>query len=276
MKTSFSGLKVIKPLKLSNITHTMNRLLTLLFLFTLAVRAETKVTFVEDPFPPYTIGKAGQKPTGGIAVKVIEKIFEQLPEAEPEFILLPWKRALAQVEQGNIDALMHLLKTEEREKKYIFTDSIYTSYSVVFYSKQSYPDGISWDTLEDLKQYKICINDGYAIHDMLKKKNDTNSTQKYTIYPVTEKADCFKQLDQRRADIHIGNKANVIAFLKTKEMMSNYGITNKPVYNRKVYIAFSKKSSQQKLIPKINKIISRLKMNGTIHKLIQAEYETYR
>jgi len=117
-------------------------------------------------WPPYSyyVRKNHEKTTEltGYSVDVIKIILKK--NAIPyEIKLLPWKRCLAEVEQGD-NYLMALSSSEnpEREKLFLFSDPYYTTHYYAFYSKAAYPSGISLHQAADLNHYRLGGVKGYA------------------------------------------------------------------------------------------------------------------
>ena len=77
-----------------------------------------------------------------------------------------WKELLKMAENGKIDALHSLSKTEEREKYLGFTPPFYTSSKVIF----TRPEDASIQGLEDISDKKIAIIDGFSYENYLKKE----------------------------------------------------------------------------------------------------------
>ncbi len=58
------------------------------------------VNFSQDPWPPFTLGEEGT-PTGGVDVDITHEIFQRL-HISTSIKLFPWKRALKQMELGQL------------------------------------------------------------------------------------------------------------------------------------------------------------------------------
>jgi ABC-type amino acid transport substrate-binding protein len=73
-----------------------------ILLVSLCQAADTvkEVSFVIDPWPPWSYGEEGKTPEKGIIIEIIQEIFTRLDDFEPKFTLYPWKRCLYYVENG--------------------------------------------------------------------------------------------------------------------------------------------------------------------------------
>jgi len=70
---------------------------------------------VEDPWPPFALGKAGETPEGGLIVELMEELFKRIGQPL-RMELCPWKRCIYMVQNQKADGLMLTVKTPEREK----------------------------------------------------------------------------------------------------------------------------------------------------------------
>lgn len=248
------------------------RLFFPLLIVLIPLSAVQKVTFVEDPAPPFIEGEINQKPTGGITLKIIEKIFEKIPEAEAEFVaMLPWKRSLAMVEKGNIDAIMHLYKTPKREEKYYFTNSTYTGRSLLFFNREKHPEGVVWKDYGELEKYNICLLAGVGSQEFLKQKNEKEGYH-FQISPVSLNSTCWTLLEKGRVDLFVENEAVAYQYLQKHQLKGTIVASETPLYSKDFYMAFSKNSEAHKLIPRINAAIKELRSEGVIDSILQNKH----
>lgn len=101
-------------------------------------------------------------PENGLTTALVKAAFKAAGHnAEVEFI--PWKRALKEVKEGLHDVVMGAYFNEERAKTYHMSDPIY-SLDLVLIARPGL--GINkYDSLEDLKEYRIGISRGFANSD---------------------------------------------------------------------------------------------------------------
>jgi len=233
--------------------------------------AQSRITLVEDPWPPFiNVDKTTEKVTGGIAVQVIQKIFERIEDVEVNFLIRPWKRALLEVEEGKFDGIPALQKTPEREKFLEYSDPLFENRTEFFYARSRHPNGIHWNTLNDLTAYKIGVVDGHSVSTKLKKIVAEKGI-KLKIIKVTSDIQNFKMLLSGRIDLHPNNGAVGYSIIKENGWQNKIIAAEKALYSSKLHLAFSKKSEAKKLIPRINNIISELKAEGEIDKFVKSE-----
>lgn len=86
-----------------------------------ACAAELK--FVTEPLPPYSYEAPGSTKGAGPVAEVILAVCAKL-NTSCSIEVLPWRRALAMAEAGEVDAIFCFLRTPEREKKFYISEMI--------------------------------------------------------------------------------------------------------------------------------------------------------
>lgn len=228
---------------------------------------ERVVTFVGDSWPPYVEGELGKDAVSGSAVKIVHEIFSRIDNARAQFPLIPWQRALQEVENGYHDGIAMLLKTPERE--------IYMTYSVPFivganliWSARS-ADGkvFEWDQIEVFYGRRVGIIQGYSYGDTIDKVLKSKKIHTVAV-PTVERM--FAMLANGRIDLAIANDA-VGAAMARKIPDAGIAPASKPIDSEIFYLALSKKSPAVGLIPKINQIIMALQSEGFIDRIIRGD-----
>ncbi len=115
-------------------------------------------------WPPYVSQKL---PNHGGVVELMRAVVEEMGmRLSYEFV--PWPRAEALVKNGDVYAAFPYAKTEAREVDFDFSDAIFASYSVFFYFKPHLPTA-DFNSLDDLKRYRIAGVNGFFYLDILEK-----------------------------------------------------------------------------------------------------------
>ena len=79
-------------------------LLVLGLVWTTSVFSQIDVTvYGDDSYPPYSYVENGK--LTGIYTAILKKVFSQMPDYNVSIHSIPWKRGLAEIEQGKIFAL---------------------------------------------------------------------------------------------------------------------------------------------------------------------------
>lgn len=228
---------------------------------------ERVVTFVGDPWPPYVEGELGKDAVSGIAVKIVHEVFSRIDNVRVRFPLIPWQRALQEVEKGYHDGIAMLLKTPEREIYMTYSVPFIVGANLVWSASSAYGKIFEWDQIEDLYGKRVGIIQGYSYGDSLEQafKSKTITT---VVAPTVEHM--FAMLANNRIDLALANDA-VGAALARKYPDAGIAPASKPTDSDIFYMAISKKSSAVGLIPQINQIIMALQSEGFINRMIRGD-----
>ncbi|PTY37402.1 hypothetical protein BGP77_12900 [Saccharospirillum sp. MSK14-1] len=121
--------------------------------------ADTTLTIVSEPWPPYV---TEQIETPGFDVEVTEAVLAQLGFSM-ELQLLPWRRAMIEVNSGQADALLDAFDSPERRRHLHYPDEP-LSYSTSFLYCYAC-DHHQAPSLADLEGSVVAVNRGYQYHD---------------------------------------------------------------------------------------------------------------
>ena len=100
------------------------------------------------PYPPWAIGTAGSKPTGGIAVEIVEELFRRL-NLKTRVIIYPFKRGLQRIMDGDEDVILMVSRSKEREEYMLFTHPIRHVRFVFYYPAKL--KSFEWREWKDLQ-----------------------------------------------------------------------------------------------------------------------------
>ncbi len=114
-----------------------------------AVQAQTTMTFVMEPYPPFVVTDNGA--SGGPLADVVRAVCARL-QVKCKFKSLPWRRAFVMTEKGEVDGILLLVYTTEREKNFYFTEPIVQSTYALF-ARQATP--LNYSSPKDLTGYTI-------------------------------------------------------------------------------------------------------------------------
>ncbi len=123
--------------------------------------------------------------------------------------LIAWSRCLHEVETGETYKMVSSVAySEERDQKYIMTDSYYTVQPHYFYPIANFPNGLEINTLAEFNRYRVCGLRGY---------NYTNFGVPVETIDVGTKV--FPQLIEktarRRCDVFLGRFEIFVGFART-------------------------------------------------------------
>ncbi len=119
----------------------------------------------------------------GFITEIITQVFQEMG-MEADYQFAPWQRCYSLVLRGKVWAAFPYSYTEERAKEVFFSDTIGESTTKFFYYKTDH--GAQYETLEDLKPYKIGGVKGYFYEEEFEEagldvsytSNETSSLKK--------------------------------------------------------------------------------------------------
>jgi len=213
-------------------------------------------------YPPYEYTHKGE--VKGMAVDIVKMIFKQMNQ--PITIeVLPWARAIKYIKEGERDAIFTAFKNPKRE---IFAD--YSSIlmpQIVSLFVRSGSDIQYEENLSELSKYSIGVvrkvSYGKLLDDAI-----TNKVFK-RVDVVNDGTQNFKRLIKRRVDIVASNKYGGLHILKQLGKSDEVKELPKQLQIVPSYIAFSKKRNLLVIKDKFNRILKKLKKNGTYQKIIE-------
>ena len=222
-------------------------------------------------WPPYSyyIRKDHQKTSEltGYSIDVIKMILTK--NAIPyEIELLPWKRCMAEVEQGD-KYLMALSATEnpEREKLFLFSDTYYQTHYYAFYSKTAYPTGLRLRAPADLNNYRLGGVKGYAYSGL-----PGVNTDHMTL--TGDYVDLVKMLYAGRFDVF----AEHYEVIEGLSEVGSYNFMTDPMLGRTAipdtpengfHMIFTRKNPEgQQLMSLVNKELESMRSSGELGRLL--------
>ncbi len=238
------------------------------------LQAQYQVQLCEDPWPPYTSGKSGYLAEGGIAVKMMQRVFERAgaiigQPIDLELLLLPWKRCLKDVDRGRLDGVMFALKYDNRRLFLRYSDALVLHRVAMFYNKKKFPDGVSWETYEDLKNFRIGLltgSGGDQEFDTAVKKGIIK-----TDYSPDVSKNFTKLLDDR-VDLLVCNELVAAQVIQKLGWEGKFATTPKPFREESYYMALGEKSPALPLMPYINQAIAEMKASGEMQAILLENY----
>ena len=236
-------------------------------LFANLALADQTVLLVGDPWPPYVIGELGEDATSGVAVEIVKTIFSQIDGVMVRFPLVPWNRALREVEEGRSDGIGMLLKTPEREAYMLYTVALVTGENLIWSATGETADRFEWTSIEDLRGLRIGITQGYSYGESLDRSFENGDVVAVSA-PTVEHL--FELLANGRVDLALANDA-VGYSLARKYPQAGILASIRATNTETFYIGISRKSPAVNLVPMINREIERLRADGSIDRIVRGE-----
>lgn len=180
-----------------------------------------------------------------------------------------WKRVLANVEGGQIDLVMGLLKNAERLDKFDYTISVAKEPVVVAALKNTRLSfNGEWSSLKPYRGSKILgVQFGTRLNEFLANELDIFVTPNYV--------SLFRQMNHSRIDYVIASRFALEFNASDVGILKDLAIYDPPLSEDDIYMAFSKRSQCRHLASDFSGEIEKLRKDGTVAKLI-AKYRQIR
>ena len=235
-------------------------LLLFLCLLPFLVHGEVKLVVLE--YPPY-VTLNGKKEVGGVAVKIVEKIFENL-EKPIKISVLPWGRAIIQVRSGKADGIFTAFKTPEREQFVRYIDGVLFEQNIV--AIRSSLSTMIWHE-DAFEQSRLClinnVSYGRYIDDMVEKQRFK------TVIRVKLPEQCLQLLRYKRVDFWVSNEAGARYLASIHQVHKQLIFEQPPIESTPSYIAFSKRGTVTlEDIAQFDEALKKLKSSGEYGNII--------
>ena len=113
------------------------------------------VLLTSGEWPPFF---SESLPQGGVGNRIVAESFEQVG-LTARFLYQPWIRALYTARFGPAVGSSGWLRMPERERAFLYSDSIFSSKRVFFHRRDVEFD---WETLDDIKDMRVAVTLGSA------------------------------------------------------------------------------------------------------------------
>ena len=141
-----------------------------------------------------------------------------------------FSKLLSDIKTGDVDLLLEVQKTEEREKFLNFTQDLLSHPHVIVVRKSQ--QGIS--SIDDLKDRNIAVVNKYAVQEYL-----TNNFPQLKLNPLFDDVSCLRAVSTGQADAFICQQAVATYYIEA-EGISNLKISGSITYENELAIASRK------------------------------------
>ncbi len=225
--------------------------------------AEEVVLISTGEYAPWT-GKALRH--NGFVNHVITEAFKR-GGYSAQYTYYPWKRNYQQAKLEKFHATSYWYKSKDRENDFYYSDPISTE-KLVFFHLKSNPM-IDWDTLNDLRKYRIGATNGYTY---TKEFWDAEKSKKLEIQTTNSDAQNFLKLLKGRIDIFPATLLTGKSILQKEFDIAKSTLITfhpKPLSETTGHLLFPKsREDSEKLIQLFNKGLAMLKKEGLYDKFM--------
>lgn len=221
-------------------------------------------------WPPFTYLKRVDGKTThqvvGFSVDVISNILKA-NNISFSIELLPWKRCLSEVERGKRSLmLLNASYNQARTKHFLYSKPIYYTHPSYFYSRKTFPQGLTIKTPGDFSKYQVCGLRGYnySIFGLSSDQVDTNASNFDQL---------FLKLRYNRCQV----------FAEQYEVIAGFGLTHHSHFLTKPWVAhaplpylkpipfymlFSRNAEGRALWRLVDQGIERLRSSGKLKQML--------
>lgn len=245
----------------SRMKHRIAAVLTWLMLVSEALQA-APLLIATDELPPYTSRNQADSFLTDLLAAVGEQMGEPLT-----MTFMPWKRAESSVEDQSVWAAVPYVPTEERKKKFLFSDPLYSKQTKFFYySASCKPIDIQFEVLKDLRIFRIGAVRGYYYEQMF------NDAKLYVEY-VNGEVQNFHKLREGRIDLTPAVEP-VGWYLIRKEFGAEqakcFFTLQMPLQTGANYLMMSRNwPDAEQVLVRFNEALRALKANGTYQRIAE-------
>lgn len=236
--------------------------ISLFLLFTAqAVSCELSVRVVNLP-PMYSQDEQGN--WRGLGIDISQSLLRKM-NCTARYLEIPWKRALHQMQQGSLDMMFSLTKTQERSSYMYLAGPLMEENMVLIVPREN---AIKIDTFQDYQKFSkpIGLLRGGFYGDSFAQAiaNDAQLKEKF-IY-ANSSADNQNNLENRRISGFISQEYS--AYHRLKALGNRYKVHQNIFYRNDVYVGLSKKSVPKARYIALQKALEQFAKNGELELLL--------
>ena len=214
-------------------------------------------------WPPYTyeIGKTVK----GYDLDVLARIFEPTGQSY-QVHMLPWRRCLEMVKDGQIDVALSASGTKERAKIYRMSEPYYLVTPSYIYLKSRFPNELNEPPSTVAQKYKVCGLRGYSYHNFGLAPEDVETTSRTF-------SQLFSKTAAGRCDLLLGRYEVLQGFALTGQKLMSDVWHHTPVPGIKpddfTMLVSRDINNSEALYQLLNQRIKEMKDSGQLDQLLQ-------
>jgi len=245
-----------------------NTLITFIFgsIVCLELSAET-ITIGNDNWKPY---QGEDFKHGGILPHIVTQAFA-LEAIDVDNRWVPWKRVMTYVESGRWDVVNSVIKSQERDRFLLYSDSIMTYEPYLFHLKSK---PLEFNKMSDLSGKIVGTKRGYYYGGRF---SNAVKSRLISIEEATHHQQNFKKLLAGRIQLVIIDKEAAFNLLQeqfTESELNAITFHPMPVQSLDIHLGISKNiGSSQRLVSSFNRGLNTLKESGKLDRMWR-DYES--
>lgn len=240
--------------------------MTLSLVFCTTTFASEQVTLSTIEYPPFNQSEV--LPNGGRGV-LIDLVAEAFTAANVSvtFEFIPMARVVWSVVKKNHAATLGMEEwfAKENKEHLVETVELLNMNIVVFYKKDRFPEGLSYEHLRDLKSYTVGIVRGSSLIPLLEEAG-------VHVEPVSQIDQNFKKLSAGRLDLVVAVDLGGWTILRDlyPDFVDNFSTVKKPLLVNPAGLIFLKE--HDRLIQTFRKGLGIILKNGTYYEILERYY----
>ncbi|WP_046003353.1 substrate-binding periplasmic protein [Pseudoalteromonas rubra] len=227
------------------------------------------IRLVTLEYPPYEF--QGKNGPSGIAVELVREVFRRM-EQPYSIDILPWGRAIREVETGRYDGIFTIYKTPQRLAFLDYSDEMLIEQSIALFTLRK--NNIHFDgRLNSLAPYRVGVmhkvSYGKEIDMALKRGVFEN------VVTTDTGRRSFELLLADRVEVVVINRLGALEIIK--QLGIEDLVAEVPSYRYEIpsYIAFSKVRALDKTRLEVEQALREIKKDGTYDKILQEYLKHY-
>ena len=204
-----------------------------------------------DRWPPYQTVINNQ--VEGFSTAIVKMVFQRMQVGIDKIHAYPWRRAIAMIEAGKVDALYSANFTRERAGFARYPDEPLVTTPWVMWVREG--SGLRFRSMDDLEGKRIGLVNGYSYTREL--WDYVNKHRNVEIVPNDELN--FKKLHAGRVDYIVADLRNGAYIVKHFGFDNLVPLMEQPIKFVGLYIIFNKKTVPQSFVVRFSEELKALK-----------------
>jgi polar amino acid transport system substrate-binding protein len=228
------------------------------------VQAQESVLILSDDYDPYT---SSHQQGSGVMLDLVRQAFAA-KGIEVTYEFAPWKRCEQMVAKGEAFGAAPYFKTEERLQHYNFSDPIIYSINKFFYNTEKFPNGFTWNTLEDFQGYSMGGILGYWYIPAFERAG-------LTVEKVESDKQNLAKLIAQRIDFTVIDELTGMLLLRQHfpDDMHKIGVLDKPESFLEFHVMISRTYPKTaEFTDQLNQGLKQLKESGEYHTILKKHH----
>jgi polar amino acid transport system substrate-binding protein len=213
---------------------------------------------VDEANPPFMYGERSK--AMGLYPRLVKAAFAHMP-VPLQIEAKPWKRALAELEEGRA-GVAGLYKTSERLRKFDYSGQIFVERLMVYFHTEN---PIAFSRIGDLKGWRIGVIRGWSYGDDFDRLRQSGTL---TVEEVAADDQNFQKLATKRLDavLIVSEAGTALA-----PGYANLRAAPEPLAVNPTYLAFAQSSKRRDLLKRFDAALGEMRKSGEYQKIVQEE-----